>query len=1120
MTRQAILRIVFLNLLIVIAASNVAAQQSYLYGLPYLQVYNPKDYDGLGQNWDVLQGDDGLMYFANKTGVLTYDGKHWNTILLSNFNTVRSLAKDRNGRIYVGGIGDLGYLETDSLGTHKFTSLIEEIPEGYRNSNPDFYRTHVTDEGAFFMTPYFVVRYFEGEIEVIDSDVERGNFNRGYMVNNQVYYLLPVSGLYTYEGGAFKLVKGGEQARMPSSTTSGLIPWDNDQLLLIEYTGDALIFGNEGAVKARGPVFDNLKKLLRGVFVMDIEPIPGLGYAMNSANDGLIITDKKFNVIHHLRKSDGLSDNAIRKGFVDNTGNYWAATNKGLTYLMLNTPFTKADEKTGIDAGLLSAILKNDTLFVGTTWGVKYSEGNAFKQIEPTQSETWDLDIIDGELYASIGNGLVKVSMNRQNAKVISAEPWGLAPLNTRPGKYILHGFNNHLFLLGLKNGKLLPEAQIGGYWGNVPVLAEDNTGHIWMGDGIDTLRRVKLNSALDSIVEMRTFGPENGLPRMDANQVVVFPEAKNGILFVGADDYFEYHAEKDTFMLFEPFKDLVGGDKYRILEQTPNGDVYTITAGRKVRYTKNNDQYSLDTTSFAKIDDFQTQKIYPLPDNTVLFVGPEGLIQYHPNWVPKEIKPFKTVISQVKAADQILFGGITFAQAFLNNGSGLDYKDNSLSFGFSALSFEESEKNLFKYQLEGYEENWSEWATETYKEYTNLPEGRYTFKVRSKNIYGQEGEAARFEFRIYAPWYRSTLAFGGYGLLIVMAIWVIVRAYTHRLLKEKERLERIVEERTQEIIMQKDEIAIQAEELRINNEKLVALGQFKEDMTSMIAHDLKNPLSVIIRSGETKVSNLAKRMLNLVLNMLDVQKFEEANVQLSLLQGSFNQVVSQAIEDVQDGINEKNIDLQVISYEELKTEMDDDLMVRVVVNLLTNAIKYSLVNSKMIVELLVNNEGQLYFSVADDGPGIPKDKQQVIFDRYIQLGAKESGGSRSTGLGLAFCQLVIKAHKGEIGVISEPGQGAKFWFTLPNVNAQLLNDEPKVDQGESELSPDDLESIRLLIPKLLALKVYQSTEIEDLLSTLNAKEGSALGDLVENIVNAAFNGDETTYSSIINQLR
>lgn len=1103
-------------MLIVFAASEVAAQQSYQYGLPYLQVYNPKDYDGLGQNWDVLQGDDGLMYFANKTGILTYDGKHWNTTLLSNFNTVRSLAKDRNGRIYVGGIGDLGYLETDSLGAHKFTSLIEQIPEDYRNSNPDFYRTHVTDEGAFFMTPYFVVRYFEGEVEVINSDAERGNFNRGYMVNNQVYYLLPVSGLYTYEGGAFKLVNGGEQARMPSSTTSGLIPWDNGQLLLIEYTGDALIFGDEGAVKAKGPIFDNLKKLLRGVFVMDIEPIPGFGYAMNSANDGLIITDEEFNVIHHLRKSDGLSDNAIRKGFVDNSGNYWAATNKGLTYLMLNTPFTKADEKTGIDAGLLSAILKNDTLFVGTTWGVKYSEGNAFKQIEFTQSETWDLDIIEGELYASIGNGLVKVSMNRQNAKVISAEPWGLAPLHTRPGKYILHGFNNHLFLLGLKNGKLLPEAQIGGYWGNVPVLAEDNTGYIWMGDGIDTLRRVKLNAALDSIVEMRTFGPENGLPRMDANQVVVFPEAKNGILFVGADDYFEYHADKDTFMLFEPFKDIVGGDKYRILEQTPNGNVYTVTAGRKVRYTKNNDGYSLDTTSFAKIDDFQTQKIYPLPDNTVLFVGPEGLIQYHPDWVPKKIKPFKTVISQVKAADQILFGGITFAQAFLNNGLGLDYTDNSLSFGFSALSFEESENNLFKYQLEGYEENWSEWATETYKEYTNLPEGRYTFKVRSKNIYGQEGEVAQFEFRIYAPWYRSTLAFGGYGLLIIMAIWVIVRAYTHRLLKEKERLERIVEERTQEIIMQKDEIAIQAEELKANNQKLIELGQFKEDMTSMIAHDLKNPLSVIIRSGEKKVANLAKRMLNLVLNMLDVQKFEEANVQLNLVQGSFNDVVNQAVEDVQDGIDEKHIDFQLITYEELKTEMDADLMERVLVNLLTNAIKYSPPGSKVTAQILVNNEGKLYFSVEDQGPGIPKDKQQIIFDRYVQLAGKESSGSRSTGLGLAFCQLAIRAHKGQVGVISEPDKGAKFWFTLPKVNAQLLSDEPTVALEEQELSSSERDLIQELIPKLLELKVYQSTEIEDLLNALNAKEGSALSKLIDRIINAAFNGDAVAYKAII----
>lgn len=1094
------------------------AQKTYSYGLPYMQAYSPKDYDGLGQNWDVLQGDDGLMYFASKTGILTFDGKHWNTTYLSNFNTVRSLGKDSTGRIFVGGIGDLGYLETDSIGGHKFTSLMDQLPEDFRNSNPDFYRMHVTDEGAFFMTPYFVVRYFNEEVEIITTDKEKGNFNRAYMVNNQVYYLLPVSGLYTFDDGEFKRVKGGEKATMPRSTTSGLIPWDDDKLLLIEYTGDALIFSEDGAQRAEGPVFDNLKKILSGVFVSGIVPYEGLGYVMNSANDGLIVTDEEFNVIHRLRKSDGLSDNAIRQGVIDQSGNYWAATNVGLSYVMLNNPFTKADEKTGIDAGLLSAILKNDTLFLGTTWGIKYAEGNSFKQIEPTQLETWDLDLINDQLYASIGNALVKVKMDGPSERVLPAEPWGLAPLPTRPGKYIMHGFNNYLFLLGIQNGQLVGEAQIAGYWGNVPMLVEDHEGYVWLGDGLDTLKRIKLNAELDSVVELRTYGPENGLPRMDGNQVIAFPEAKNGTLFVGDDFYFEYHAEKDTFMRFQPFDDLVDGDKYRILEQTPNGSVYTVTNGRKVRFRKNEDGYSLDTTSFAKIDDFQTQKIYPLPDNSVLFVGPGGLIQYHPDRVPEETPPFRTVISQVKTGEQVLYGGVTFSNEFLDNGSGLDYKNNSLAFNYSALSFEESDKNEFKYQLEGYDKDWSDWTTSTYKEYTNLPEGRYAFKVRSKNIYGIEGDEVQFEFRIYAPWYRSNLAFGGYGILIILAIWLIVRAYTHRLLKEKERLERIVEERTHEISMQKDEIAIQAEELKSNNEKLIALGQFKEDMTSMIAHDLKNPLSVIIKSREKKVSNLAKRMLNLVLNMLDVQKFKETNVHLNLTTSNFNMVVKQAIEDIEDGIVEKSLNLENVVYEELETQMDSELIERVVVNLLSNAVKYAPVKSKVIVEILVNNDGKLYFSVKDEGPGIPEDKQKVIFDRYVELGGQKSGGSRSTGLGLAFSQLAIEAHDGEIGVESKVGEGAKFWFTLPVVSSQSMPTEPTIVKEES-LSQEEEEQIKSVLPKLKELKVYQSTEIEDILRQLNAPEDGALRRLADRIINAAFNGDENTYQDLLNDL-
>lgn len=1118
MIRQIITRISLSILVTLVAVSQISAQQSYSYGLPYMQAYNPKDYDGLGQNWDVLQDDSGLMYFASKTGVLTFDGKHWNTIPLSNFGTVRSLAKDAAGRIYVGGIGDLGYLETDSLGQQKFTSIIDLIPEDFRNSNPDFYRAHSSDEGVFFMTPYFVVRFFEGNIEMVTSTPEQGNFNRAYQVNNQVYYLMPITGLYTYKDGEFQLVPGGEEAANSQSTTSGLIPWGDDELLLIEYTGDALIFNGDGARKATGPVMDNLKAILSRVFIADIVPVEGLGYVLNSANDGLLVTDQDFNLLHHIKKSDGLSDNAVRRGAIDQSGNYWAATNKGLTYVMLNNPFTKADEKMGIDAGLLSVILKNDTLFLGTTWGLKYADGKTFKQIEPTKLETWDLDVINDQLYGAAGNGLYKINMTSESEKIRPAEPWGLIPLSTRPGKYILHGFNNYLFLLGVKNGELKAEAQIEGFWGNVPTIAEDSEGSLWLGSGLDTLRRIRLNQALDSVVEMKTFGPANGLPRMDANIVVNFNEAKNGVLFIGAERYFEYHAERDTFLLYEPLDGLVKGDKFRTFEQTPNGNIYTVAGNRKVRFIKNDNGYSLDTTSFAKISEFPAQEIYPLPDNSVLYIGPEGLIQYHPDRVPKSNAPYRSLINEVKSNETILFGGVSSSSAFIENDSGLEYKDNSLSFSFSALSYEESDKNQFSYQLEGYDKEWSNWGSTTYKEYTNLPEGAYTFRVKSRNLYGYEGEDAIFSFRVFAPWYRSNLAFGSYGLLILLAVWFIVRVYTHRLLKEKERLERIVEERTHEIRMQKDEIGIQAEELKVSNQKLIELGRFKEDMTSMIVHDLKNPLSVIIKSNERKVSSLAKRMLNLVLNMLDVQKFEETNVQLTLAQGSFNAVVNQAIEDVQDGIDEKNLIVELVAYEELKTEMDGDLIERVVVNLLTNSIKYAPINSKVVLEVLVNNEGQLYFSVKDEGPGIPKDKQLVIFDRYIQLKGGKSGGSRSTGLGLAFCQLAIEAHKGKIGVISTTGDGAKFWFTLPKVNAQVLNQQPLVRRDQT-LTTEELVSIQVIIPQLMALKVYQSTEIEDLLRQLTTNDGSPLNDLIEKIINAAFNGDEETYQSLLKAL-
>ena len=92
-------------------------------GLPYIRNYTPKEYGADVQNWAILQDDRGVMYFSNNLGVLEYDGVSWRRIPLTNDTVVRSLAKDKDGRIWVGGVDELGYLEPDSGGDLRYVSL-------------------------------------------------------------------------------------------------------------------------------------------------------------------------------------------------------------------------------------------------------------------------------------------------------------------------------------------------------------------------------------------------------------------------------------------------------------------------------------------------------------------------------------------------------------------------------------------------------------------------------------------------------------------------------------------------------------------------------------------------------------------------------------------------------------------------------------------------------------------------------------------------------------------------------------------------------------------------------------------------------------------------------------
>lgn len=301
-------------------------------------------------------------------------------------------------------------------------------------------------------------------------------------------------------------------------------------------------------------------------------------------------------------------------------------------------------------------------------------------------------------------------------------------------------------------------------------------------------------------------------------------------------------------------------------------------------------------------------------------------------------------------------------------------------------------------------------------------------------------------------------------------------------------------------------------------NAKIKEIGQFKEAMTGMIAHDLKNPLAVIMGLSTDKsiIRNVASHMLRLINNMLDVQKFETTEVQLNVSSISLDQVVEEAVGQVATLAEEKNIRIQCDLVDGLATEADDEMMLRVLINLLTNAIKYSPNNG--IVSITVKHEGdEITLAVADQGQGIPEDQLESIFGAYQQFDPRNSGLTGSTGLGLTFCKLALQAHGTDIEVKSEIGVGTTFSFVLNGEKdlAGLATEEAK---QVLELSNHDKSVLIPLLPELRTYKLHQAVKMAAFLDQLR-NQSLAVENWVNAVLNAAHNGNTEHFNDLLGQV-
>lgn len=318
-------------------------------------------------------------------------------------------------------------------------------------------------------------------------------------------------------------------------------------------------------------------------------------------------------------------------------------------------------------------------------------------------------------------------------------------------------------------------------------------------------------------------------------------------------------------------------------------------------------------------------------------------------------------------------------------------------------------------------------------------------------------------------------------------------------------------------------------------NRQLKRNHEFKERLTEMIAHDIKNSLNTILcfsvnESLDPRMKRIMQSgntILNLVTNMLDIQRIEETKIPLQIEHFKLVELIEEARLQVASLFQTNSLRLIINIPRGIEVNVDREIIIRVLVNLLNNAAKFSVPGKVVTLNVsYTQKKGEQYcmISIEDQGEGIDEKKLSKIFDRFWIDSPKSPEQTASTGLGLTFCKLAVESHGGEIQVQSTIGKGTKFDVLLPiqsSVRSSQASPMPSKASFKREKHDLILESERkklvTIAARLTQLEVYQVGEVNTILAELDAKDIHS--PWKQTLKNAVQQGNEKSYKELVEMI-
>lgn len=830
-----------------LAALGQAQVQAPFMGDCFARYFGVRDYNAHNQNWEAVQDKRGLIYVANGVGILEFDGTSWR-YLYSNA-AARSLGLDTaSGTLFVGGSGNLGYLQPNAFGRTTFFSLLHLLPKGMEDIG-DVWYTFATPKGVFFITNNYILRFRNGRFKAWSSE---GRFHTAFCLNGNIYIRKKGEGLLKINEETLDFVPGTEM--LADSRLDVLLPKGPGEYFLAgRELGLMTARSAEGSLekgtskglsieKVKSPInaFLQEKSIYRGIQLSTGE------YALGTMKGGLVILDHHLNLNTIIDKNEGLPDLSILNVFEDNQHNIWLALYNGIGMVEYLSPFRNMSDSHGIMGGIESIGRLKDAYYFGGFLGLfeKKDASNKAVQILSYPTECWDVQAFTppgaqeaDRLLVATKNGCLEIKDGVERNLIPSGQTvFRILPSRVHPGEVYL-GTKTGILVLDYSNGTWINKGEIGNFYETIGTLVEKSNGEIWFTNNNDVVGMIprhgfKGEKPLASI-EAITYGAEDGINTDHDN--FVFLIQNEIVLGTPSGTLYPVWDERSRKYRFMPYRKL--GDMFtqknrgvQRMREDGNGNVWIVSTVNETKYENGvvlkqpNGRYKFDCARFNRIpEDGAIKDIWISAENQVLFARTVGVVSFHMN-VPyaSPNAGFKAFVRSMISDKDSLFAGnfrtlstsmIFGKEVFVptmdqtSQELSIPYRQNNLSFDFGSNHFIVSNENRFSVYLEGNDKTWSDWTTKSEKTYTNLSEGNYILHVKCRNIFGTESREGTLRFTILPPWYRTIWAYFLYIIFCTGGFIFIVRAYTRG-------LNRIIEGQTKELRNQKAQIEFKNKEI------------------------------------------------------------------------------------------------------------------------------------------------------------------------------------------------------------------------------------------------------------------------------------------------------------------